>query len=242
MRRLIALFVMLSPVAALAQTNGPMPLASDLKKAPLGAWSEYNVTSGPMPPVKMKAALVARQGKDHVLETTMEGGMMAMMGGSMVSQLTLAADPTSTAKPVKKFVMQMGQKDPMEMPLDMPQLSVPTFQKPDPKQLVGKEEITVAAGKIKTQHYRQTVEQGTVDVWVAEDVYPIGLVKATSTPKPGAKGPNGQDMPPTTIELTKRGQGAKTTITKKPKPFDPAMMGGGAPPPAASPAASPAKK
>jgi hypothetical protein len=253
MRRwfLFTVFMFLCSPSVLAQPGamggmGSTPLAVDLKKVPVGSWAEYSATIGQMT-MKSRWAFVARDKQGHTVEMTMEGGPMAMMGGKMAMKMVLVPDPTTSSKPVKQMVMQMGSQDPMEMPLNMPNMPTQKFQKPDPKKLVGKETINVAAGSFKTSHYRDTVENGTTDVWVSEDVAPLGMVKVQTTPTPGAKGPGGMPMPSVSMELVARGKDAKPTITKAPKPFNPALMfGGGAgrPSGAAAPAdgASPAPK
>jgi hypothetical protein len=245
----LALFVPLSASAQLGAGPSATPMVIDLKKVAIGSWAEYEMSVGPM---KMKTtwSLVARDATSNTMEMSVEGGPMAMMG-KMVMKMVMAPDPTATEKPVKQLIMQMGPQDPMEMPLEMPgSPATQTFQKPDPKNLVGKEEVTVGAGTFKTSHYRDQNEQETVDAWVSEEIPPLGLIKMTATPKPGSKTPDGEPMLPVSMELLARGKDAKSQITKPAKPFDPAMFGGprpggGAPPPpppSAPPPAAPKKK
>jgi hypothetical protein len=223
---LIALVVgiALSPGLAAAQMRPqpPMPMVVDLKKVDIGSWASYSMAMGEMT-MRTKLALVARDASSVSMETSMEGGMMAMMGGKMTIKLVMDPDPTNAAKPVKQMVMQMGDQDPMLAPADMP---AQRYSKPDPSTLVGKETIKVPAGSFKTAHYRNKTEQGTVDVWVSEDVPPTGMVKlSTSAIQAGA-----QQVPGIVMELAAVGKGAKPTITKPPTPFDPQkMMGGMAP-------------
>jgi hypothetical protein len=157
---------------------------------------------------------------------TAEGGPMAAMGGKMVMRMVLVPDPIKADKPVKEMVMQMGDKDPMQLPLNMPGMPAQKFQKPDPKKLVGKESIKVAGGTFKASHYRETTDSGTIDSWVSTEAPPLGMIKVATTPKAGATGPGGQPLPPVTMELSARGKDAKPSITKAPKPFDPQSMGG----------------
>jgi hypothetical protein len=166
---------------------------------------------------------VGRDASSVSMETSMEGGMMAMMGGKMTMKMVMDPDPTTAAKPVKQMIMQLGDQDPMLAPDNMP---AQKYSKPDPSTLVGKETLKVAAGSFKTAHYRTKTPQAMVDVWVAEEVPPTGLVKmTTSAIQAGA-----QQMPGVTMELAATGKGAKPTITKAPKPFDPQKMMGGAGP------------
>jgi hypothetical protein len=222
----------LVPRAASAQMapQPPMPMVVDLKKVEIGTWADYSMTVGQMT-MNAKMALVARDAASVTMETAIEGGMMAMMGGKMTVKLVMDPDPTGAPKPVKQMIMQIGDQDPMLAP-DTTQAQ--KYSKPDPKSLVGKETIKVAAGSFKTSHYRNKTKQGTVDVWVSEDVLPTGLVKMKTPPVQV----NGQQMPGVTMELTATGKGAKPTITKPAKPFDPQkMMGGMAPAGAGKPGA-----
>jgi hypothetical protein len=157
---------------------------------------------------------------------SMQGGPAAQMGGKITLKMVLDPDPIGAAKPVKEIVMQMGDGDPMQAPPDAP---AQKFQKPDAKTLVGKETIKVAAGSFKTTHYRDHSPVGTVDVWVSEEVPPLGLVKVLTTPEPKTGEAKQPPIPPATMELAATGSGAKPTITKPAKPFDPGQMMGGAP-------------
>jgi hypothetical protein len=225
----------------------------DLKKAPVGAWADYSMSMGGNT-MKSRWALVARDANSATIEMSVEGGPAAMMGGKMTMKLVMAPDPTIAEKPIKQMVMQMPGQDPIEMPTNMPNMPTQKFEKPDRKKLVGKETIKVPDGSFKTSHYRDQTDQATIDIWASEQVPPMGLIKVTSTPKPGAKGPGGGPAMPVTMELTGHGKGAKPIITKPGKPFDPAMFGGGmrpgagsphppgGPPPSAPPPSAPAPK
>ena len=246
----LAVAVVGIPGAVWAQGGGPpvTPVAVNIQKVPVGSWAEYAVNITPPKGEKMKGkarwALVARNADGVSFEMSMEGGPTAMMGGQkMTSKMVLAPDPTKSDRPVRQLIMQMGDMDPFEMPAEAPQVRGQRFEKPDPKKLVGKETIKVPGGSFPTSHYRDKREQGTVDFWISETVPPLGMVKMTVTPNEGTQGPN------VVLELSGKGADAKPTITKKAKPFDPAMMGGrppgapppGAPPPGAAPPAAPAK-
>jgi hypothetical protein len=254
--------VLAAPGAASAQMRGggglgaPTPVGMDLGKAPVGAWAEYAVTRGDNPTRKTKLALVGREGGANVVEQSSEMGDR----GTMVTRLLLDADPSKEGG-VKKIVVQRPGADPMEMPTTgmgpgggAPGVGAPgggrgglrgaRFLKLDPKKLVGKETVKVAAGSFKADHYKDTTPNGaTVEYWVSADVPPFGLVKLELTPPadaPTDRGPRG----PVKMELAAKGKDAKPTITKPAKPFDPEAMrgmwggrrdgeGGGGPPPGA---------
>jgi hypothetical protein len=226
--------------SASAQQPGqglPMPLAVDLAKVPLGSWSQYEVTFGGTPPMTSKMALVAKGAAGNTIETSVEGGVMAMVGGKMLMSMTIAPGADKGGR-VTKLVMQMGSADPMEMPLENGQDK--QFTKVDPKAMVGKEKLTVRAGSFKTKHYREKTPAGDkFEYWIADGVLPLGLVKLTGEQKdnPAMKGGF-------KFELAAQGKDAKAQITKPAKPFDQAALmrqvtgaQGGAPPAGAAPAA-----
>jgi hypothetical protein len=219
MKRIIALALVLLPAAAAAQPIGApqsLPVVVDLKTAVVGGWAEYGMTFGEN---KMKArwALVARNANSTTLEATMRGGVFARMGDKVTLKLVLELDPVGLAHPVKEIAMQIDDGDPMLGPPDAP---AQKFQKPDPKTLVGKETIKVPAGSMKTTHYRDHTPAGSVDVWVSEEVPPLGLVKVVATPEPVTRKSKLPRSPHFSMELSATGTGAKPTVTKPAKPFD----------------------
>jgi hypothetical protein len=196
-----------------------MPLVVDMQKVELGSWAEYTMTMGSIS-LTSRWALVGRDPKSNTLEMTTKGAPVAK---PVVLRMVLATDPTSDAKPPKPMVVQFGDEAPMFVPPDTP---VQKFQRPDAKNLVGKEELKVAAGTFQTSHYRDKNAMGTVDVWVSESIAPLGIVKVVTSPEVDKNEPSAMQIPPATMELASTGKGAKPAITKKPKPFDPKKMNG----------------
>ncbi len=221
---ILALILLALPRAVHAQTAGVpvgMPLAIDMAKVPVGAWAEYSMTMGSIS-LSSRWALVARDSSSNTLELTSSG---AAMSKPVVLRMVLAADPTTNPKLKKPIVVKLGHDDPMLAPPDTP---VQRFQRPDPKSLVGQEEIKVAAGTFATSHYRDKNAMGIVDVWVSDKVPPLGVVKVLTSPDPdlAKQEPAAMQIPPATMELAAVGTGAKPTITRKPKPYDEKKMGG----------------
>src|SRR4029078_432724 len=102
---------------------------------------------------------------------------------------------------------QLCAETPMQCPFTPVQQQ---FNKPNPKMLVKEESVTVKGGTFKAKHYRDKTPNGdTVDYWIRDKVFPLGLVKMESEQKqnPAVKGP-------IKIELTAIGKGAKQAITK----------------------------
>ena len=198
---------------------GGMPLVVDMSKVKVGSWAEYKMTMGGIS-LTSRWALVARNKRSNTIEMTTQGGPVAK---PMILRMVLNADPTSDAKPPRPMVIQFGNEAPMFAP---PETPAEKFQHPDPKDLIGQEEIKVAAGTFKTAHYRNKNEMGTVDVWVSDTVPPLGIVKVLTTPENDKSAPAAMQIPPATMELSAIGTGAKPAITKRPRRFDPKKMKG----------------
>jgi hypothetical protein len=248
----LTLGMLVAPGAARAQMRGggmPVtPVATALDKVPVGTWAEYSVKRGDGPARKLRQALVGKEAGAYVVETRSE----SQNGDRILARAVLEADPSKEGG-VKKSVVQIGNADPMEMPAARPPGARPDgdgpgggggpgerrggmrgarYLKPDPKTLVGKETIKVAAGSFPTEHYRtEGPRGGTVDYWVSRDVGPFGLVKLQMV-RPAGDGGGGDQggrgdgggSGPVMVELAARGKGAKPEITKAAKPFDPAAL------------------
>lgn len=221
----------LAPAAVQAEgpRPAPAPLHCDFKKAPVGSWARYATRVGPPggPGLETHWAFLGRDATGNTIELTMEGSdpSLAKMGGKVVTRMVLVPDPVGVSKPFRQVIMQLGNRAPLEIPLDLPGLPGHKFQNPDPKKLVGRETIRVAAGSFATSHYREVWEGSTVDAWLTDQVPPLGLVKTVVTPTPGTTGPGGKPMPVVTMELAAHGQGARPAITRAPRPFTPAPPG-----------------
>jgi hypothetical protein len=247
-----------APALAQAQMRGggglPVtPVGAPLDKVPVGTWAEYSLKRGDGPARTLRHALVGKEGGSFVIESRTQN----QRGDKVLTRSVVAADP-SQENGVKKVVIQMGDTDPMEMPVGGAMAGRPggggqpaggagdgerrgggfgrmgsRWLKPDPKALLGKETVKVAGGSFQAEHYRTEGRRGgTVDYWIAKDSGPFGLVKMEMD-RPG--GPDGDDGGKLTIELSAKGKGAKPELTKPAKPFDPEAMrarfggGGGGP-------------
>lgn len=215
-------FVLLSSGAASGQGMAgsmPLPLAVDLKKVPVGSWSEYNVTSGAMP-MTIRMALVGRSAKGAEIETQMKGGPISALGLTTVRML-LPLQTAAEIKP-KEQVMQIGDNPPMLLPLDLAGPRAQSFKRLDPKGRIGVDNVVVPSGSFpRADHHQIKDSTGTaVDFWISKNVLPFGLIKMTTT-APAAEGaaPNTVAM-----ELVAQGVGAKPVITGTPRPFDPATL------------------
>jgi hypothetical protein len=224
LRSLLLALAVLLPGIARAQPPPPIgaspALLCDLKHATPGTWADYDVavTAGPAATsLKVRWAFLARDAASSTLELTVD--KPAALGGKVVTRMVLMPDPIGAAKPFKRIVVQQGSGEPLDIPLEMPGLPAQKFQNPDPKKLVDRPTIKVAAGTFVTNHYRDVLPDSTVDSWLTDEVHPLGVVKIVSTPRADAEGPGGKPLPPVTMELTARGRDARPAITRPPRPF-----------------------
>jgi hypothetical protein len=220
MRRVLVALALLVALPAAAQSPGPtLPMGMDIRKAPVGAWSEYTVTVADLPPFKQRFALVSRDAATHSVEMTSEGGTMAN-GPRATLKVILEADPAKKER-VRQLIMQLADNDPMELKQAPGAQSKDQFAPLDPRKQIGKETVKVAAGSFATRHYREKTASGAMDVWVSDEAPPFGIVKMRGSASQG-----GDTTYPITIELAARGKDAKAIITKPPQPFDPAVLMG----------------
>jgi hypothetical protein len=208
-------------VGAPALADGPA-LTVDFKHAAVGTWADYAVkVGGGALTMKTRWAFLARDADGNTLELTVDGpaASSSKLGGKTVTRMVLAPDPIGLSKPFRQLVVQMGEREPVEIPLDLPGLPAQKFQNPDPRKRLGRETITVPAGSFAAEHYRDVLPDSTVDAWLSDQVHPLGIVKIVSTPRPDAAGPGGRPLPAVTMELLGHGRDARPAITRPARPY-----------------------
>jgi hypothetical protein len=156
--------------------------------------------------------MVAHHQKTSDIETVIEGGDMAVLGRTALR--SSIDNETGADLHPDQHVVQMGSNAPMLIPMQIAGGTPQNFRKPDPKQQVAIESITVPAGSFaRATHYRERTASGElVDTWVSKDVPPFGLLKLQAgTAAQGAH---------LVMELTAHGENAKAVITAPVRPFD----------------------
>lgn len=188
--------------AQLGKSNGPK-FYGDFKPV-VGGWSEYEIKQKGESPLKMRVAVVGKEGNAYWYETVME----TKREGKIISKMLVSGDP-SNSKNIKRMIVKTGNEPAMEMP-------VMAMQASKGKEPVGKivdkgsETIKVPAGTFKTQRMQYQEKETVVDSWVYKDVSPYGMIKSQS-----------KDFE---MVLVNYGTGAKTLITETPEKFQmPAM-------------------
>jgi hypothetical protein len=174
-------------------------------KPVIGGWSEYQMTSKREGSMKMKVAIVGKEGDAYWYETVMEGGKQ----GRTIMKMLVSGNPEDQ-KNIKRMIVKQGNEPAMEMPVQMMGQS-PKGQGQTGKIIdKGTETIKVPAGSFKTQHSQYEDAEGVVDTWMYKDVSPYGLIKSVSKD--------------TEMVLTAYGTGAKTQITETPQKFEMPQM------------------
>jgi hypothetical protein len=211
MRLVLAVLLLAAATPARAQTPGtPLPLAMDLRKAPVGAWSEYTVTVADLPTMKQRFAVVGRDAATHSVEMTSEGGPLGSKS-KMVLRFVLEADPAKKDH-VRRSIIQLGDNDPMELPPGSGQFA-------PPKKQVGGGTVKVPAGSFAIRHYRDKGSDGSVlEVWASDQAPPFGIIKLVNHSSEGKN--------PVTMELSARGSDAKAVVTRSPQPFSQEVLTG----------------
>jgi len=202
------------PAPSAAATS--IPMAMDLKKVPVGSWATYRLGDGSGNTLSIKMVLVGRSAKGSEIETIVEGGPLSALGAT-VMRSSINTETGADANP-KEHVIQMGTNPPMLIPMEMGQSQGQSFRKPQAKNKVGIESVTVPGGTFAhADHYQDKLPSGDVmDAWTSKDVPPFGLVKVKA-------GVDAQGKP-VMMELMNHGAGAKAVITAKALPFDGAAL------------------
>jgi len=193
-------------------TLAAIPLGLPLGKVPVGRWATYRMSDASGNSTSFKIVVVGHQGKVSEIETIVEGGSMAPLGRTVLRS-SISNDTGADLHP-DRHVIQLGENRPMLIPMQIVGAQMQSFSKPDPRQRVGVEGVTVAAGTYpRAEHYQEKdATGGVVDSWISKDVPPFGLVKLQA----GTDAKSGQVV----FELTAHGENARPTITAPPQPFD----------------------
>jgi hypothetical protein len=187
----------------------PLPLGIDLKKVPVGSWSDYSLITGARRPHRQRISLVGKSAKGYELEVAVEGGPVPF---PIITRVELGLQ-ANAGKRVKRAVMRAGVRQAMEIP-GSSELVAEQFSAIDEKAYLSTQEIEVPAGRFKAKLYRTVSPRGvTVDYWVSEEVHPLGIAKMEIDFRRAG-------TPRAIFRLVARGAGARGTVLKPVRPFD----------------------
>src|SRR5688572_16934131 len=116
LRSVSAACAALALLATPAQAQAPAPLACDFKKAPVGSWADYTVKSGATS-MSARWAFLGRDASGNTVELTLDGAGASShkLGGRVVTRMLLVPDPVGVSKPFKRMVMQLGDREPVDV-------------------------------------------------------------------------------------------------------------------------------
>jgi hypothetical protein len=204
----LAMFFTGTAAAQMGMRGGPS--VGGVWNPVVGSGAAYSIEQKGGGKSEMEMAIVGKEsveGKDgYWLELTVQSPRHE---GQMVMKSLMVLDGPNTT--TKRVIMQPSGQPPMEMPMMMMQQRGTVTHPADIRsnaEDVGSESVTTPAGTFACEHYR--VKDGSADFWIAKNVAPYGLVKAT-----------GKDS---TTVLTRVITDAKDKITGTPVPFNPMGM------------------
>lgn len=173
--------------AAAAQMGMRPPQIPGEFKPVVGSGAQYEISTKKEPKMDMAYAIVGKENVDGAEGYWMEIRMLSGKGEGMVmKQLMVMSGGTPG---LKRMIMQMPGRPPMEMPVGMmggmmKNMPKHTATETGPShgmgEKVGTEIVMVPAGTFVCDHYRSHSEHGTSDIWISTKVAPYGLVKMTS--------------------------------------------------------------
>jgi len=171
----------------------------------VGGWSEYQMTLRDGSPMKMKIAIVGKEGDAYWFENMTEGGRE----GRAITKMLVSGDPKDP-KHIKRFIVKTGNEPAMEIPSQM-MGQAPQAEDPKAKMIEkGTEAIKVPAGAFTTKHLQYQEGDILQDIWVHKDVPPYGVVKSQSKDHE--------------MVLVGYGTGATTLIKETPQKFEMPQM------------------
>ncbi|HET9385238.1 MAG TPA: hypothetical protein VFO67_08835 [Gemmatimonadales bacterium] len=207
--RLVSLLTLLCATPLVAQDKEK--LCTDLLNRPMrvGEWADYRWKGGPTEGSTMRMALVGTEAVAGKPNYWYEVAFNDATRGKTIIQF-LVPDFGFQASSIHGLIMKTGTEPAMRMPQQMVQMMAGQMdqsfgsnftRKCQQTTVVGWESLTVPAGTFRALHVKDTGEQ--TDAWLVPDVY-FALVRAQM--KDGSS-----------MELTGKGTGAKSSITETPQ-------------------------
>ena len=181
MRRCVVLVgVLLWCVAASAQRGvvGDV-LAGKLVKPKVGQWTWYDLTDAATgQQLVLRQAIVAEEKVGKRTGYWVELEIIPTVGYKSVYKMLLTG-PASDPKHMHRLIVREGTAPPQEMPLPPEPEDAPDPPKTERKSL-GTEEVETVGGPIQAEHLKLTSAGDTSEVWVNDEVRPMGIVRMVS--------------------------------------------------------------
>lgn len=207
--RLVSLLTLLAASPLAGQDKDK--ICTDLLNRPMrvGEWADYTWKGGRSDGSSMRMALVGTEAVAGTPNYWYEIAFNEATRGKTIIQL-LVPNFGFQSSSIQGLIMKSGTEPAMRMPQQMVQMMAGQMdqnfganftRKCQQTTVVGWESLTVAAGTFRALHVKDTGE--ATDVWIVPDLY-FGLVRAQM--KDGSS-----------MELSGKGTGAKSSITETPQ-------------------------
>lgn len=141
-----------------------------------GFWAIYEITDK-----STQNKIILRQaitGVEKIGENEnalwLESELIPPEGFPSLFRLLISYDKNGKEK-IHKIVVREGANPPQNIDADTIQDN--SNKTSPPKTFIGEEEIEYKNGKIKTKHYKIEEENSTKEIWLSEEVKPLGIVK-----------------------------------------------------------------
>jgi len=184
MRRILtAVVVMAVCWPAVSQAQGVLGnlLSGDLVNPQVGAWAWYDLkdaATGKAFVVRM--ALVGEEKVGSQNGYWLEIEIVPLVGYRSVYKMLLTG-PAKDPANIRRMLAREGTGEPQEIPLDAAAAEAAAPQSEPERKLVGAESIKTLDGKaVASEHYELSADDGKTDIWLNDQLPPMGLVKLKS--------------------------------------------------------------
>ena len=141
------------------------------------AWYELKDTATSQK-LYMRQAIVGQKKVDGKKGYYLETEVMPEVGFPIIYKMLLTG-PASDPANVHEIMMKDGAKRVEHIPVEILKENKGEEQK-TLRESLGKETLTTPAGEIETEHFTLTQGDSTSEVWLNDDVRPMGIVQLTS--------------------------------------------------------------
>jgi hypothetical protein len=157
--------------------RGGPPAMWGLSSPTVGAGAEYKITMKDRT-MQWTYAVVGKESVDGQDGYWLEMRTEMPNQGKMVQKMLMVIGKDGTE--VKRMIMQMPGRPPMEMPMGMMGRAQEARKAASSGEKLGSEPVTVPAGTYLCDHYRNQAGGTTTDAWVSPKVPVFGIVKSSN--------------------------------------------------------------
>jgi len=170
--------IILFPKAGIAQSFMEDLFKGKMLSSEPGVWAIYEITDK-----SSKTQILLRQaitGIEKIDENTtalwLESEIIPTEGFPSVYRFLISYDKNGKEK-IHKIVVREGANPPQNIDNETTSENTETTSK---KKLIGEEDIEFKNGKIKAKHYRIDGDNATKEIWLNDEVKPLGIVKLST--------------------------------------------------------------